>query len=79
MFQKLSVQLGSHNGNDIWPADIRDRNEALLLCNNHFCAIWKSDRIRLKKTIEQVKKILKTADNYITDEKENVESYSEYE
>ena len=77
MSQKLSVQLGSHIGNDIWPPNIREKNEALLLCNNHFCAIWKSDRIRFKKAIEQVKTVLKTVDNYITDE--NVESNSEYE
>ena len=77
MSQNLSVQLGSHIGNDIWPLNIREKNEALLLCNNHFCAIWKSDRIRFKKAIEQVKTVLKTVDNYITDE--NVESNSEYE
>ena len=47
-----------------------------ILHNNHFCVIWKSDKINLSKAIEEIELNFKTINNKVTDI--NVNKFTEY-
>ena len=42
----------------IIPRLVTDRNKALILYNNHFCLIWKSENASFNQTIKELKKKL---------------------
>ena len=48
----------------------------MKLHNNHFCLIWKSERVYFNQAIKELKENLKMVDIYKTDE--NVNSLFEY-
>ena len=74
--RKLNVNLDYYNGKEIWPRNVREKNKALFLQNNHFCLIEKTEGISLKQAIREIKENFKVVDNYITEE--NVNSHFEY-
>ena len=59
------------------PSDIREKNAALKLYNNHFYLLWKSDRISFNKSMEEFRVIFQIVDNYDNDG--NDISYFDYE
>ena len=63
----LGVNLGYHNGKEIWPRNIRERNKALFLYNNHICSIWKSQGVSFNKAIEGIKSNFGRKSNEIID------------
>ena len=75
-FRKLGVNLGYYNGKEIWPRNITARKIPSKLHNNHFCSIWKSERVNFNQVIKDMKDYFKIVDNYITEE--SVNSHFEY-
>ena len=70
------INLGYFDGERVFPRSVTDRNNALFLCNNHFCLIWKSECVSFNQTIKELEDNLKKIDdNYVTEE--NVKSYFE--
>ena len=72
-----NINLGSYNGDRVFPRSVTNRDSALYLYNNHFCLIWKSHNVSFNQTIIELKENFKMIDNYITDE--NVTSHFKYE
>ena len=75
--KKLGIDLGYYNGERVFPRTVTNRDNALYLCNNHFCLIWKSEGISFKDAIKELKDNFEIVDNYITEE--NVNSHFKYE
>ena len=71
-----NVNLGYHNGERVFPRSVTERNNFLYLYNNHFCLIWKSQRVSFNQAIEELKDNFKIEYNYTTEE--NVSSHFEY-
>ena len=49
--KKYNINIGYFNGKEIWPRTVTQRDTALKIHNNHFCLIWKSDRISFNQVI----------------------------
>ena len=76
--RKHNINIGCCDGTRINPRNITQRNTALKLHNNHFCLIWKSDRIIFNQVIEkELKPNFKNDDNFITDK--HVKGFIKYE
>ena len=66
--RKYNINIGCFDGTRINPRNITQRDTALKIHNNHFCLIWKSDRISFNQVIEnEVKPNFKIVDNVISD------------
>ena len=63
-----NIFVGYLDGLRITPRSVTDRNNALLLHNNHFCSIWKSEGVCFNQIIKEIKDKFKIVDNYITEE-----------
>ena len=50
--RKYNINIGCFDGTRINPRNITQRDTALKIHNNHFCLIWKSDRISFNQVIE---------------------------
>ena len=75
---KYNINIGYFNGKEIWPRTVTQRDTALKIHNNHFCLIWKSDRISFNQVIEnELKPNFKIVDNVISDK--HVKGFIEYE
>ena len=72
-----NINLGYFDGTRVFPRSVTDRNNSLFSYNNHFCIIWKFDRVSFNQAIKELKDNFKIVDNYIT--KENVNSHFKYE
>ena len=72
-----NINLGYWDGERVFPRTVTNRDNALYLCNNHFCLIWKSEKISFKQAIKELGDNFKMVDNYITEE--NVTSHFKYE
>ena len=48
----------------------------MFLYNNHFCLLWRSERVSFNQAIKKLKDKFKIVDNYVTEEK--VKSHFEY-
>ena len=59
------------------PRNITQRNTALKIHDNHFCLIWKSDRVSFEKAIKELKDNFRVIDNVISDK--HVKCYIKYE
>ena len=75
--KKLGIDLGYYNGERVYPVSVTNRDSALYLRNNHFCLIWKSEKVSFKQAIRELDENFKIVDNYITEE--NVNSHFKYE
>ena len=66
--RRYNINIGCFDGMRINPRNITQRDTALKIHNNHFCLIWKSDRISFKQVIEnELKPNFKVVDNVISD------------
>ena len=70
------INLGFYDGDGVFPKSVTNRISALFLYNNHFCLIWKSEKVSFNQAITEVKDKFRIVDNYIT--QENVKSHFEY-
>ena len=76
--KKHNINIGCFDGTIINPRNITQRDTALKIHNNHFCLIWKSDRINFNQVIEnELKPNLKVVDNVVSDK--HVKGFIEYE
>ena len=75
--RKLGIDLGYYNGDRVFPRMVTNRDSALYLYNNHFCLIWKSQKVSFIQAIRELKNNFKIVDNYKTEE--NVNSHFKYE
>ena len=75
--RKLGFDLGYFNGDRVFPRRVTNRDSALYLYKNHFCLIWKSQKISFNQAIREMKDNFKIVDNYISEE--NVNSHFKYE
>ena len=72
-----NIILGYYNEDTVFPRSVTNRDSALILFNNHFCVIWKSEGVSFKQAIKELKDNFKINDNYILEE--NVTSHFKYE
>ena len=76
--RKYNINIGCFDGTRINPRNITQRDTALKIHNNHFCLIWKSDRISFNQVIEnELKPNFKVVDNVISDN--HVKGFIKYE
>ena len=76
--RKHNINIGCFDGTRRNPRNITQRDTAIKIYNNHFCLIWKSDRISFKQVIEnELKPNFKVVDNVISDK--HVKSFIKYE
>ena len=47
--------LGYFDGTRVFPRSVTNRDIALLLYNNHFCLIWKSEGVSFNQAITELK------------------------
>ena len=71
-----NINLGYYDGDDVFPRSVTNRDNALLLYNNHFCLLWKSEDVSFSRAINELKDSFKIVYKYITEE--NVNSHFEY-
>ena len=71
-----NINKGCFDGKRVFPTSVRGRNNALFLFSNHFCSIWKSERVSFNRAIKELKNNFKIVDNYITEQ--NVNSHLKY-
>ena len=72
-----NIDLGYYNNDRVFPRTVTNRDTAIFLHENHFCLIWKSEKVSFKDAIGELKEHFKIVDNYITEE--NVNSHFKYE
>ena len=65
--KKHSINIGCYDGFRVCPRKIMERNIALYIYKNHFCFVWKSNRISFNKAREDLKVDFKIVDNVISD------------
>ena len=76
--KKYNINIGCFDGTRINPRNITQRDTTLKIHNNHFCLIWKSERISFNQVIEnELKPNFKVVDNVISDK--HVKSFIKYE
>ena len=75
--RKHNINIGCYDGFRVCPRNITQRNTALKIHNNHFCLIWKSDRVSFEKAIKELKDNFRVVDNVISDK--HVKIYIKYE
>ena len=76
--RKYNINIGCFDGTRINPRNITQRNTALKIHNNHFCLIWKSDKVSFNQVIEdELKPNFKVIDNVVSDK--HVKSFIKYE
>ena len=75
--KKLGIDLEYYNGERVFPRTVKNRDSAIYMLNNHFCLIWKSEKVSFKQAIQELEDNFKIVNNYITDE--NVNFYFKYE
>ena len=66
-----NIDLGYYNNDRVFPRSVTNRDSALFLFNNHFCVIWKSEKVGFKQPIRELEDNFKIVDNYITEENVN--------
>ena len=71
-----NLNLGYWDGTIDFPRSVMDRGNALFFYNNHFCFVWKSEKVNFIQAIKELKENFKIVGNFITEE--NVKSHFEY-
>ena len=74
--KKYNINVGCFDGTRINPRKLTQRDTALLIYNNHFCLIWKSNGVSFDKPIKKLKDY-KVVDNVISDKHDK--SFIKYE
>ena len=72
-----NIILVFYEDESVFPRSVTERNKALYLHNNHFCLIWKSEKVSFKDAIKELKDNFKIVENYVTEE--NVKPRFKYE
>ena len=72
-----NIKLGYFDGTGVLPRSVTDRDIALLLHNNHFSLIWKSEGVSFNQSIKELKDNFKKVDSFLTEE--NFNSHCKYE
>ena len=72
-----NIKLGYFDGIRVFPRPVTDRDNALFLHNNHFCLIWRSEKVSFNQAFQELKDNFKVVDNFITEE--DVNSHFNYE
>ena len=66
--RKHNINIGCFDGTRINPRNITQNITALKIHNNHFCLIWRSNRISFNQVIEnELKPNFKVVDNVVSD------------
>ena len=66
--RKFNINSGYYYGLRGCPRNNRQRNKAIKLPKNHFCLLWKSNRISSNKAIEdELKPIFQVVNNVVSD------------
>ena len=65
--------LGYFDGERVFLRSVIEGNKVLLLHNNNFCLIWKSEGVSFNQAVKKLKKRFKIVDKNITEE--NVKSH----
>ena len=66
--RKYNIKIGCFDGTRINPRNLTQRKTSLFIYKNHFCLIWKSDRISFNQVIEnELKPNFKVVDNVVSD------------
>ena len=76
--RKYNINIGCFNGKKLTHRNITQRKTSLLIHNNHFCLIWKTQNISFNQAIkDELKPKFKVVDNVISDK--HVKSFVKYE
>ena len=76
--RKNIINIGCFDGTRKNPRNITQRDTAIKIHQNHFCLIWKSDRISFNHVIEnELKPNFKVFDNVVSDK--HIKSFIKYE
>ena len=62
-----NIYLGYYEGTRVFPRSVTKRDNALLLYNNHFCLLWKSEGVSFNLAIEELEDNFKTVENFVTE------------
>ena len=54
--RKHIINIVCYDGFRVCPRNITEENRALYIQENHFCLIWKSQRIGFTKAIDELEK-----------------------
>ena len=73
----FGIEFGSYNEKEIYPRSICQRGVGLRLYNNYFCLIWKSEGVSFNQAVEELERLFKIVDQFITEG--NVNSQFKYE
>ena len=68
-----NINLGYFDGERVFLRSVIERKKALLLHNNHFCLIWKSEGVSFNQAVRKLKEKFKIVAKNITEE--NVKSH----
>ena len=72
-----NINIGYFDKIRVFPRSDTVRNIASFLDNNHFCLIWKSEKVSFNQAIKELKDNFEVVDNFITED--NVNSHFKYE
>ena len=75
--RKYNINIGCFDGTRINPRNLSQRDTSLLIHNNHFCFIWKSNGISFDKAIKELKGNFKVVDNVISNK--HIKSFIKYD
>ena len=76
--RKYNINIVCSDGTRINPRNITQRDTSLFIYINHFCLIWKSNKISFNRVIEdELKPNFKVVDKVISDK--HVKSFIKYE
>ena len=72
-----NTNLGYFDGIVVFPRSVTERNNAMFLHDNHFCLIWKSEKVSLSQAMKELKDDFNIVDIYITEQ--NINFHFKYE
>ena len=76
--KNYNINIGCFDGTRINPRNNTQRNTSLIIYNNHFCLIWKSNGVNFNRVIEnELKPNFKFVDKIIS--AKHVKSFIKYE
>ena len=58
-----NINTGYFDGIGVFARSVTDRKKALFLHNNHFCLLWKLERVSFNQALKELKDIFQKNDN----------------